>query len=83
MKTGTMGEFVLGGFTTDNQLSTASPFESYPIPLAAYVRDGGPYLWRKYYDTGHDSISAIKFNPDGSRIIAGFSVFGLTSKTNA
>jgi hypothetical protein len=44
-----------------------------------YIKQGGPYLWRKYFYTGdnvvgHDFISAIKFlNNNGDKIIAAFS----------
>jgi hypothetical protein len=82
MKPGKTGEFVLGGYTSDSSLVSSSSI-GYPTPLAAYIQDGGQYLWRNYYNTDHDMISAIKFNPDGTRIIAGFSVLDSTSKTNA
>jgi hypothetical protein len=47
--------------------------------LAVYIKQGGVYLWRKYFytgivDFGNDYISAIKFlNNNGSKIIAAFS----------
>jgi len=45
------------------------------------VREGGPYLWKKFFSTGHDMISAIKFNQDASKIVAAFSVFDAGGKS--
>ena len=51
-----------------------------------YIKQGGPYLWRKYFyagedAVGHDYISAIKFlNNNGDKIIAAFSSSEVNTK---
>jgi hypothetical protein len=75
----TSGEMVVGGSTSDTAITSSSVAAERPLPLAVYIRQGGAYLWRKYFYTGitgqgHDYISAIKFlNNNGAKIIAGFS----------
>ena len=71
----TSGEMVVGGSTSDTGITSSSVAAEVPLPLAVYIREGGAYLWRKYfYGMGHDFISAIKFlNNNGAKIIAAFS----------
>ena len=71
----TSGEMVVGGSTSDSGITSSSVAAERPLPLAVYIRQGGAYLWRKYfYGMGHDFISAIKFlNNNGAKIIAAFS----------
>jgi hypothetical protein len=73
------GEMVVGGSTSDTAITSSSVSAEGAIPLAVYIKEGGPYLWRKYFYSGiagigHDYISAIKFlNNNGAKIIAAFS----------
>jgi hypothetical protein len=71
----TSGEMVVGGSTSDTGITSSSVAAEVPLPLAVYIREGGAYLWRKYfYGMGHDFISAIKFlNNNDVKIIAAFS----------
>jgi hypothetical protein len=73
------GEMVVGGSTSDTTITPSSVAADGPFPLAVYIKQGGAYLWRKYFYTGitgkrHDYISAIKFlYNNGEKIIAAFS----------
>lgn len=72
--------FVLGGSTSDSGVTNNVYTNLFPIPIVAFVRDGGPYLWKNLYTTGvtntnHDYVGAVKFLPgSGSNILAAFSV---------
>jgi hypothetical protein len=75
----TSGEMLVGGSTSDTAITPSSVAADRPFPLAVYIKQGGPYLWQKFFYTGitgmgHDYISAIKFlNNNGEKIIAAFS----------
>ncbi len=77
-KPGTSGDIVVGGTTSDTAITSTTVANEMKIPIAAYIRQGGPYLWKKYFYTGitgigHEYISAIKFlQTDGSKIVAAF-----------
>jgi hypothetical protein len=84
----TSGEMVVGGSTSDTAITSSSVAAEGPLPLAVYIKQGGAYLWRKYFYTGltgigHDYISAIKFlNNNGAKIIAAFSSVANTKNAN-
>jgi hypothetical protein len=79
---------VVGGSTSDTAITPSSVAADGPFPLAVYIKQGGPYLWRKFYYTGitgigHDYISAIKFlNNNGAKIIAAFSSSAANTKNS-
>jgi hypothetical protein len=83
------GEMVVGGSTSDIAITPSSVAGDGPFPLAVYIKQGGPYLWRKYFYTGisgigHDYISAIKFlNNNGAKIIAAFSSSAANTKNSS
>jgi hypothetical protein len=78
-KPGSSGDIVVGGRTSDVAITSSTVASEMPIPIAAYIRQGGPYLWKKFFYTGipgigREFISAIKFlQSDGSKIVAAFS----------
>jgi hypothetical protein len=51
-KPGTSGDIVVGGRTSDFAITSSTVASEMPIPIAAYIRQGGPYLWKKYFYTG-------------------------------
>jgi hypothetical protein len=75
-----LGSFVVGGGTSDSGVTANTYTNEFPVPIAAYVRDGGPIMWKNLYTTGddtanHDFIAAIKFLPGSAlKILAVFSV---------
>ena len=46
------GEIVVGGSTSDTAITSSSVAAEGALPLAVYIKEGGPYLWRKYFYTG-------------------------------
>jgi len=79
---------VVGGSTSDTAITSSSVADEGALPLAVYIKEGGAYLWRKYFYSGkvgigHDYISAIKFlNNNGAKIIAAFSSSATNSKNS-
>ena len=52
----TSGEMVVGGSTSNTGITSSTVAAEGPLPLAVYIREGGAYLWRKYFYTGLTGI---------------------------